>query len=103
MVSLGYHSQIFPSRSIEENLQPSLPYIDKHLMIHLNKMEEGRWTGMTFIPQFHNIYCLSSHLKHESMDYIVENFKSSNIIWVTNMIGENISHILVCTKKRLSK
>ena len=37
------------------------------------------------------------------MDYIVDNFKSLKIIGVTNMIVENISNILVCRKKRLSK
>ena len=86
MMSHGYHSQLCSSRSVEEVVQPTLPYIGKPLMIHLKKTEEGRWTGMTFIPQFHNIYCLYFHLKHEGMNYIVDNFKSSKIIGVTNMI-----------------
>ena len=64
---------------------------------------EGRLTGMTFIPQSHNIYYLSFHLRHEGMDYIVDNFKSSRIIGVTNMIVEKIRNIRVCTKKSLSK
>ena len=58
---------------------------------------------MTFIPQSHNIYCLSFNLRHEVMDYIIENFKSSRIIGVTNMIEENIRNIHVCTKKILSR
>ena len=72
-------------------------------MIHLNKTEEGRWIGMTFIPRSHNIDRLSLHLKHEGMDYIVDNFKISRIIGVTNMIVEKISNIPICTKKGLSK
>ena len=103
MMSLGYHSQLCSSRSVEEVVQPTLPYIDKPLMIHLNKTKEGRWTCIIFIPQFHNIYCLSFHLKHEGMDYIVGNFKSLNIIGVTYMIAKKISNIHVCTKKNLSK
>ena len=58
---------------------------------------------MIFILQFHNIYCLSFHLKHEGMNYIVDNFKSSRIIGVTNLMVEKISNILVCPKKCLSK
>ena len=72
-------------------------------MIRLNKTKEGRWIGMVFIPKYHNIYCLYFHLKHEGMDYIIENFKSSKIIGVTNMIAKKISNIPVCTKKSLSK
>ena len=98
MISLGYHFQLCPSISIEEVVQPSLPYIDKPLMIHLNKIKEGRWTGMISIPQSHNIYCLSFHLKHEGMNYIIGNLKSSRIIGVTNMIVEKISNIPICTK-----
>ena len=49
------------------------------------------------------MYCLSIHLKHEGMDYIVDNFESSEIVGVTNMIVEKISNILVCPKKCLSK
>ena len=75
-VFLNYHSQLCPLRSVQEVVQPTLPYIGKRLMIHLNKTEEGRWTGMIFIPQFHNIDRLSFRLKHEGMDYIVDNFKS---------------------------
>ena len=71
MMSLSYHSQLCSSRSIEEVFQTTLPYINKPLLIHLNKTEEGRWKSMIFIPQFHNIYCLSFHLKHEGMNYIV--------------------------------
>ena len=37
MMGLGYHSQLCPSRSVEEVVQPSLPYISKPLMIRLNK------------------------------------------------------------------
>ena len=37
------------------------------------------------------------------MNYVVDNFKSSRIIGVTNMIVENIRDIPICTKKRLSK
>ena len=37
------------------------------------------------------------------MDYIVDNFKISKIIGVTNMIVEKISNIPICTKKILSK
>ena len=103
MMSLGYHSHSCPTISIEEVVQPALPYIGKPLMIHLDKTEEGRWTCMIFILQFHDIYCLYFHLKHESIDYIVDNFKSSRIIEVTNMIFEKISNIPVCTKKSLSK
>ena len=72
-------------------------------MIHVNNTKEGRWIGMTFIPQSHNIYYLSFHLKHEGMYYIVDNFKSSRSIGVTKMIVEKISNILVCPKKCLSK
>ena len=71
-------------------------------MLHLNKEKEGRWIGMTFIPQSHNIYCLSLHLKHEGMDYIIDNLKSSRIIGVNNMIVEKIRNILLCTNKSLS-
>ena len=60
-------------------------------------------TCMSFICQLHNIYCLYFDLKHEYMNYIVDNFKISRIIRVTNMIVEKISHILVCPKKCLSK
>ena len=49
------------------------------------------------------IFIVYFHVKHEGMDYIVDNFKSSNIIGVTHMIVERISDILVCTKKSLSK
>ena len=103
MMSLGYHSQLCPSRSVEEFVEPALPYIGKPLMIHLNKTEEGRWTGMIFIPHSHNIYCLSFHLKYEGMNYFVDNFKSSRIIGVTNMVVEKISNIPIFTKKILSK
>ena len=72
-------------------------------MIHLNKAKEGRLIGMTFIPQSHNIYCISFHLRHEGMDYLVENFKISSIIGVTNMIVEKIGDIPACTKKIMSK
>ena len=72
-------------------------------MIRLSKTEEGRWTCMILIPQFHNIYCLSFHLNREGMNYIVDNFKSSRIIGGTNMMVEKISKILVCPKKCLSK
>ena len=99
MMSLGYHSKLCPSRSVEEVFQP----IGKPLMIHLNKTEEGRWTGMIFIPRFHNIYCLYFHLKHEGMNYIDDNFKISRIIGVTNMIVKMISNVLVFPKKCLSK
>ena len=58
---------------------------------------------MIFILQFHDIYCLLFHVKHEGMDYIVDNFKISKIIGVTNMIVEKINDIPVCTKKSLSK
>ena len=58
---------------------------------------------MIFIPQFHNIYCLSFRLKNEGMNYIVDNFKSSRIIGVTNLMVEKISNILVCPKKCLSR
>ena len=58
---------------------------------------------MIFILQFHDIYCLLFHVKHEGMDYIVHNFKISKIIGVTNMIVEKLSDIPVCTKKILSK
>ena len=37
------------------------------------------------------------------MYYLVENFKSSSIIGVTNMIVEKIGDIPVCTKKSMSK
>ena len=37
------------------------------------------------------------------MNYVVDNFKSSRIIGVTNMIVEKISNIPVCTKKISSK
>ena len=80
MVRICYHFQLCPSRSIEEFVQPALPYIGKPLMIHLNKIEEGRWTCMTFIPQSHNIYCLYLHLKHEGMDYIVDNSKVQGLL-----------------------
>ena len=86
MMSLGYHSQFFSSRSIEEVGQPTLSYTGKSLMIYFNKTKVGRWTSMIFIPQLHNIYCLSFHLKHEGMNYIANNFKISRIIGVTNMI-----------------
>ena len=49
MMGLGYHSQLCPSRSVEEVVQPSPSYIDMHLMIHLDKTEEGKWTSMIFI------------------------------------------------------
>ena len=100
---LGYHSQLCSSTIIDQVVHPTLPYIGKPLMIHLNKTKEGRWPGMTFIPQFHNIYCLSFHLKHERMNYIIDNFKSSNIMGVTNMIVEKIRNVPICTKKILSK
>ena len=87
---LGYHSQLLPSIRTEEFLQPSLPYISKSLIIHLNKIEEGRWKCMIFIPLFHNIYYLSFNLKHEGMKYIAGNFKISRIIGVTNMIVKKI-------------
>ena len=103
MMSLGCHSQLCPSRSVEEVVHPTLPYISKPLMIHLNKTEEDRWTGMTFIPQSHNIYCIYFHLRHEGMYYLVENFKSSSIIGVANMIVKKIGDIPVCTKKSVSK
>ena len=102
-MNLGHHSQLCSSRCAEEVVQPALSYIGKPLMIHLNKVKQGRWKGMTFIPQLHNIYCWSFHLKHEGMDSIVDNFKSSNIIGGTNMIVEKMSDIPVCTKKSLSK
>ena len=44
MMSLGYHFQFSPSRSIKEVVHPALPYIGKTLMIHINKTEERRWT-----------------------------------------------------------
>ena len=103
MMSLGYHSQLSSSRSVEEVVQPTLSYIGKSLMLHFNKNNVGRWTGMIFIPRSHNIYCLSFHLKHEGMDYTVDNFKSSRMIGVTNMVVEKISNIHVCIKKILSK
>ena len=58
---------------------------------------------MNLIPHFHNIYCLSFHLKHEGMNYIVDNFKISRIIGVTNMIVKRISNVLVHSNKFLSK
>ena len=58
---------------------------------------------MNFIHWFHNIYCLYFHLKHDGMDYSVDNFKSSRIIRVTNMIVKMIRTILVFQKKCLSK
>ena len=58
---------------------------------------------MIFILQFPDIYCLFFHVKHEGMDYIVNNFKSSKNIGVTNIIVEKISDIHVCTTKSLSK
>ena len=72
-------------------------------MIHLNKVEEGRWAGMIFILQFHGIYCLLFHLRHEAIVYVVGNFKISNISGVTNMIVEKIRNIPVCTNKILSE
>ena len=86
MIILGYNSQLCPSRSVKEVVHPALPYIENPFMIHLNKTKEGRWRSKIFIPRFHNIYCLSFHLKHEGMNYIIDNFKSSRIIVVTNMI-----------------
>ena len=99
----GYHSQLCSSRSVEEFVQPTLPYIGNPLIIYLNKTEKGRLTCMLFIPQFHNIYCLSFHLKHEGMNYIVDNFKILRIIGVTNMAVEKISNVLVFPNKCLSK
>ena len=58
---------------------------------------------MIFILQFHDIYCLLFYMKHEGIDYNVDNFKSSKIIGVTKMIVEKVSNIPVCTKKILSK
>ena len=55
MMSQGYHSQLCSSRSDEEVVLPTLPYIGKPLMIHINKIKEGRWKCMIFIPQFRNI------------------------------------------------
>ena len=89
--------------ALNKTTKPFLLYLGKLLMIHFNKVGEGRWIGMIFIPRFHNIYCLSFHLKYEGMDYIVDNFKSSMITGVTNMIMEKIRNILVCPKKCLSK
>ena len=71
--------------------------------MHFNKVETGMWAGMIFTPQPHSIYCLYFHLRHEGMNYVVDNFKISRIIRVTNMIVEKISDIPVCTKKSLSK
>ena len=103
MMSLDYHSQLCSSRSVEEVFHPTLYGTDKSLMMHFNKTEAGRWTCMICIPEFHNIYCLSSHLKHEGMNYIADNFKISRIIGVTNIIVKRISNVLVCPKKCLSK
>ena len=50
MMSLGYHSQLYTSRSDEEFVKPTLAYIDKPLVIHLKKIEEGIWKSIIFIP-----------------------------------------------------
>ena len=96
MMSPDHYSQLLHLESISH---PFLSYLGKSLMIHFNKIK----IGIILILEFHSIYCLSFCLKHEGMNYIVDNFKSSRIIWVTNMIVEKISNILVCTKKCLSK
>ena len=72
-------------------------------MMHFKKIEIGKWTGMTFTPQFHSIYCLSFHLKQEGMNFIADNFKISRIIWNINMIATKMSDVLVYPKKCLSK
>ena len=79
--------------SIEEIVHPFLPYLSKLLMIHFNKVREGRWIGMNFIPQFHGIYCLSFHLKHEGMKYFVDNFKISRMIWNTKFLKKISIHV----------
>ena len=101
MMSLGYHSQLCSSRSIEFFFQPTLYDTNKSLIF--DKTKEGRWIGMIFIPQLHNIYCLSFYLKQEGMNYIDDNLKMSRIIWVTNIMVEKIGNILVCPKKFLIK
>ena len=103
VMSLGYHPQLCSSRSIEEVVQSTLSATDKSLMIHFDKTEAARWTCMIFIPLFHNIYFLSFHFKHEGMNHIVDNFKSSRIIGVTNMIVKRTSNVLVRSNKCLSK
>ena len=50
MMSQGYHSQLCSSRSDEEFVKPTLPYIDKPLVIHLKNIEEGIWTSIIFVP-----------------------------------------------------
>ena len=42
-------------------------------------------------------------MKHKGIDYIVDNFKNSRIIGVTNMIVEETSNIHVCKNKILIK
>ena len=103
MLGPDYQSLLCSSRSIEKVVQLAISYVDKCLMMHFNKTEASRWTGMIFIPQIHNIYCLSFHLKHKGMNYIADYFKISRIIGVTNMIVKRISNVLVCPKKCLSK
>ena len=76
------HSQHHLVASIEEIVQPFLPYLGKPLMAHFNKVRACRWIGMIFIPQLHSVYCLSFHLKHEGMNYFFDNFKISRIIGI---------------------
>ena len=72
-------------------------------MIHFNNINTCMWIGMIFIPQFHSIYCLSFHLKHEGINYLVGNFKISRIIWNTKMSVAKMRDILVYPKKWLGK
>ena len=71
-------------------------------MIHFDKVREGRWTCIIFIPQFRGFYCLSFHLKHEGMNYkFADNFKFSSIICDINVFVKRASNIHVYLKKHL--
>ena len=41
-----WHSRHHLVASIEETVQPFIPYLGKSLMVHFNKVRAGRWIGM---------------------------------------------------------
>ena len=62
------------SRSIMEVVHHFLSGVSKFLMIHFNKTNTSRWTGIIFISHCHDIFCLYFHLKCEGMNLVADNF-----------------------------
>ena len=68
-------------------------------MIHFNKIKRG----MIFILKFHNSYCLSFCLKHESFNLMDNNFKILKNIEGTNIDVPKMKSVFLCPKECLNK